>query len=156
MNELSETNEFLTFRLGGETIALEATQVREVLKYTHITAVPRMPEYLPGVINVRGNVIAVVDLGLVLGINTVEDQKKGWLVITEACLNDEPMQAGIPADAVRDVIRIDAAEIGPPPDIGMNIDTEFIRGAVKQDDAFLIIIDVDKVIASVHANLCQD
>ncbi len=156
MNELSEIKEFLTFRLGGETIALEASRVREVLKYTNVTAVPRMPGYLPGVINVRGNVIAVIDLGLVLGINTVEDLKKDWLVITEVRLKDETMQAGIPADAVRDVIRLDTAEIGPPPDIGINIDTEFIRGVAKQEDAFLIIIDVEKVIATVHLDLCRE
>ncbi len=156
MNELSETKEFLTFRLGDETIALEATQVREVLKFTHITAVPRMPEYLPGLINVRGNVIAVVDLGLVLNINTVEDQKKNWLVITDGCLKDEAMQVGIPADAVRDVIRLDTEDIGPPPEIGINIDTEFIQGAAKQDDAFLVIINVDKVIAAVYADFCQE
>jgi len=156
MNELAETKEFLTFELGGETITLEATQVREVLQYTPITQVPRMPDYMPGVINVRGNVIAVIDLGSVLGIKTDPNRQKGWLVITEVRLKDEAMQAGILADAVRDVIRLKKADIGPPPDIGINIDAEFIRGVCKQDDEFVIIIDIDKVIAAVHADLCRE
>jgi len=156
MNQSSEVKEFLTFRMGDETFTLEASRVREVLKYTSITEVPRMPEYLPGVVNVRGNVIAVINLGLVFGIKTVEDKKKGWLVITETVLGHEPMQIGILADTVRDVIRLDTVRIRPAPDIGINIDTEFIRGVGKQDDAFLIIIDVDKVIAAVHADLVRN
>ncbi len=77
-------------------------------------------------------------------------------MITDGCLKDEAMQVGSPADAVRDVIRLDTAEIGPPPEIGINIDTEFIQGAAKQDDAFLVIINVDKVIAAVYADFCQE
>jgi purine-binding chemotaxis protein CheW len=153
MNLSSETKEFLTFRLGGEIIAIEASRVREVLKYTRIIQVPRMPAYLPGLINVRGNVIAVLDLALFFNMETAEN--KNWLVITESTLGDEPVQAGIPAEAVYDVIRLDTAEIGPSPEIGINIDTEFIRGVGKQDDTFLIIIDVDKVIAGVYANICR-
>ena len=100
MNELSETKEYLTFTLGGESIALEAVQVREVLKYTPITQAPRMPPYMTGVINVRGNVIAVIDLALVLGVNPLPDPEKGWLVITEVHIQDETMLAGILADTV--------------------------------------------------------
>ncbi len=155
-NELNETKEFLTFTLGGETITLEAAQVREVLKYTPIIQVPRMPSYMPGVINVRGNVIAVIDLALVLGVKPLLDPEKGWLVITEVHLQDETMLAGILADTVQDVIRLDMTVIGPPPDIGINIDADFIQGVFKLDDEFVVIIDIEKVIASVHADLCRE
>ncbi|MDM8516802.1 chemotaxis protein CheW [Desulfobacterales bacterium HSG16] len=154
MNQSSESKEFLTFRLSKEIFTLEASRVREVLKYTHITQVPRMPEYLPGVINVRGNVIAVINLNLFFGIKTLEDKKKGWLVIAETAVGDESMQIGMLADSVRDVVRLDAARIGPPPEIGIDIDMEFIRGVGKQNEEFLIIIDIDKVVSAVHTNLC--
>ncbi|MDM8523474.1 chemotaxis protein CheW [Desulfococcaceae bacterium HSG8] len=156
MKQSSETGEFLTFTLGNETFMIEASRVREVLKYTRVAEIPRMPAYLPGVVNVRGNVIAVIDLGLFLGIKTYgEDKNKDWLVITETAVADEPMQIGMPADTVRDVIRLDMADIGPPPEIGIDISSEFIRGVGKQDDGFLIIIDIDKVVAAVHADICH-
>lgn len=152
MNQSPEIREFLTFTLGNETFTLEASRVREVLKYSNITNVPRMPRYLPGVVNVRGNVIAVVDLGLILGIDS-PDKNRDWLVITETALGDERMRVGIPADEVRDVVRLDTSEIEPPPDVGLNFDTEYIRGIGEQDDGLLLVIDVDKMIAAAHADL---
>ena len=151
MNESSESHEFLTFKLGRETFALEAAKVREVLKYEQITEVPRMPVYLPGVISVRGSIIPVMDAIIFLGIKNIEDKKKQWLVITEVILENKPVQIGIQVDAVEDVLRFGKSEIGSPPDIGINIDPAFIQGVGKRDEMFIIIIDIDKIIAAAYA-----
>lgn len=148
-----DAGDFLSFKLDGETFAMEAYRSREVLKYSSITKVPRMPEHLPGVVNVRGNVIAVIDFGLVLGTKTAENAKKDWLVIADAALGDERFQIGVPADAVQAVICLGIADIAPAPEIGININTDFIQGVGKQDDSFLLIVDVDKIVAAVYATI---
>lgn len=153
MNDAHETDTFLIFELDGETFALEAPRAREVLKNFKITRVPRMPAHLPGIVSVRGDVVAVIDFGLVLGTNNAPNSHKGWLVIVDAVLSDESLRVGILANAVQDVIRIEAGDIDTPPEIGVNIHTDFIRGVSRQGDSFLLIVDVDSVIASVYRDI---
>jgi purine-binding chemotaxis protein CheW len=148
-----ETSAFLLFEMDGETFALEASRVREVLKSSNIAKVPRMPAHLPGIVNVRGDVVAVVDFGLFLKTSTPQCGYKGWLVIADALLNDEPMRVGILANAVQDVVHLAPDDIAPPPEIGVNIDADFIRGVSRQEDAFLLIVDADKVLAAVHRTI---
>ena len=148
--EMAETtvdiNQYLTFTLGDEDFALDIGKVREVLDYTTITKVPRMPDFLRGVINLRGNVVPVIDLRYKLGMGTVEQSVDTCIVIVEIMINDEMTHMGALADSVKEVIDLDPSQISPPPKLGIKINNEFIKGMGKQDEKFLMILDIDKVL----------
>ena len=103
----TETTQYLTFTLGEEDFALEIARVREVLDYTDITKVPRMPEFLRGVINLRGNVVPVVDLRLKLGMSAIERSVDTCIVIVDIMIDGEMIQMGALADSVKEVINLD-------------------------------------------------
>lgn len=154
-NEPSPGDEFISFRLGKDRFAVEAPSVRAVMKHTHITEVPGMPDFLPGVINLRGNVISVIDLCPVLGISPIAERKTAWLVITEVRLENELLRVGMLVNTVEDVVRLNASQMDPSPEIGMRFDTQFVRGIGKQDGDFTIILDVEKVVAAVDVAVAQ-
>jgi purine-binding chemotaxis protein CheW len=144
----TQATQYLTFSLGEEDFALEIAKVREVLDYTNITKVPRMPEFLRGVINLRGNVVPVTDLRLKLGMSVTKRTVNTCIVIVEIDIDGELMDMGILTDSVQEVLDLDQNQIEPPPRLGTKVKTEFIRGMGKRDDRFLIILDIDKVLSS--------
>lgn len=155
MDKPSQSKEFLSFSLGGETFSVSASDVIEVVKGGMVTNIPRMPAYLPGAINIRGSIIAVVDLAMFFGITGAETDA-GWFIIMETSVRHEPMLVGIRADAVHDVVRLDALVVDPSPDIGIAIDQEFVMGVAEQDQGYLILLDIDAVINTLHKNVCLD
>jgi purine-binding chemotaxis protein CheW len=144
----AETTQYLTFTLGDEDFALEIGKVREVLDYTTITKVPRMPEFLRGVINLRGNVVPVIDLRLKLGMHAIERTVDTCIVIAEIMMDGEMTQVGALADSVKEVIALDPGQIAPPPKIGTKLDNAFIKGMGQQDEKFLMILDIDRILSS--------
>ena len=142
---ITEAGQYFTFTLGDEEFALEISRVREVLDYTAITKVPRMPPFLKGVINLRGNVVPVVDLRLKLGMSAIEKTVDTCIVIVDILIEEELTQMGALTDSVKEVIDLDPDEIAPPPRMGTQLDNRFIKGMGKQDERFLIILDIDKV-----------
>lgn len=144
----SEATQYLTFTLDQEVFALEIAKVREVLEFNAVTKVPRTPGFLRGVINLRGNVVPVVDLKSKFGMGATERTVNTCVVIAEVTVDGEPTVLGALADSVREVIDLDPAQIEPPPRIGTRLDTAFIRGMGKRDDEFLILLDVDKVFSA--------
>jgi len=152
----TETAQYLTFGLGEEEFALEITKVREVMDYTAITKVPRMPEFLSGVINLRGNVVPVIDLRLKLGMSATKKTADTCIVIMEIEVDGELIDMGALADSVQEVIDLDPAQIEPPPRLGTKLNTEFIQGMGKRDDKFLIILNIDKVLAVDELELIHD
>ena len=155
-NATTETAQYLTFGLGEEEFALEITKVREVMDYTAITKVPRMPEFLSGVINLRGNVVPVIDLRLKLGMSATKKTADTCIVIMEIEVDGELIDMGALADSVQEVIDLNPAQIEPPPRLGTKLNTEFIQGMGKRDDKFLIILNIDKVLANNEPELIQD
>jgi len=151
----ADMNQYLTFTLGDEIFALNIGKVREVLDYLTITKVPRMPEYLRGVINLRGNVVPVVDLRYKLGMGTVEQSVDACIVIVEIMIDNEITHMGALADSVKEVIALDPGQISPPPKLGIRIDNEFIKGMGKQDEKFLMILDIDKVLTTDELDVVQ-
>ena len=145
---ITEATQYLTFSLGEEDFALEIARVREVLDYTNITKVPRMPEFLRGVINLRGNVVPVTDLRLKLGMSATKRTVDTCIVIVETGVDGDLMDMGVLTDSVQEVLDLDPAQIEPAPRLGTKLNTEFIRGMGKKDDKFLIILDIDKVLSS--------
>ncbi|MEZ4527252.1 MAG: chemotaxis protein CheW [Desulfobacterales bacterium] len=154
--ETNGANQYLTFTLGEENFALEIAKVREVLDYTKITRVPRMPDFLRGVINLRGNVVPVIDLRLKLGMSATEKTLDTCIVIAEIMIEGELVQVGALADSVKEVISLEAARISPPPRIGTKLRNEFIRGMGKLDEGFLIILDIDRVLSEDDLAVVKD
>lgn len=137
----------LTFTLGEESYALDVAKVREVLEMAHITPLPRAPEYLRGVINVRGSVVPVVDLRLKLGMARTEKTIDTCIVVLDISTESGSTTVGTLVDAVQEVVDFDAKAIEPPPKLGMSVNTEFILGIGKRDDRFVMILDIQKVFA---------
>ena len=150
---LEQAVQYLTFRLDDEVFALDIAQVREVLDYTPITRVPRMPEFMRGVINLRGSVVPVVDLRLKFGMSPTERTVNTCIIIAEVAIGGERTLLGALADSVQEVIDLEAGQIEPPPRLGTSIHAEFIRGMGKSDERFVIILDVDRVFSSTELSL---
>ena len=145
---ITETTQFLTYKLGDETFALDITKVREVLDFTTVTKVPRTPEFMRGVINLRGSVVPVVDLRLKFGMTKTENGVNTCIIITEVTVDGDTTILGCLADSVQEVLDLDEEHIAPPPRIGTKLRTEFIKGMGKRDDRFIIILDIDRVFSS--------
>jgi len=155
ITETMEITQYLTFKLADEVFALDITKVREVLDYTTITKVPRTPEFMRGVINLRGSVVPVVDLRLKFGMTETEKTVNTCIIITEVSVDGEPTILGALADSVQEVVDLGPDQIEPAPKIGVKLKTEFITGMGKQHDKFIIILDIDKVFSTSELALVQ-
>jgi purine-binding chemotaxis protein CheW len=145
---ITETRQYMTFKLGDELFAINVAQVREILEVSQITRVPTAPPYMRGVVNVRGQATPVVDLRLKFGLSPREDTVQTRIIVMELELDDEPTVLGGLADSVHEVIEVDPANIDPPPRIAMRWRTDFIQGMGKRGDEFMIILDVNTVFSS--------
>jgi purine-binding chemotaxis protein CheW len=143
-----ETRQYLTFQLGDEVFALDVSRVREILECTTITRVPRTPDYMRGVINLRGNVVPVVDMRLKLGLRETEKTVDTCIVVVEIGGEGESIVMGALVDSVQEVIEIEHDQIEPAPKIGIRLNTDFVAGMGKKDDRFVIILNMDKVLSS--------
>lgn len=141
----NDNSQFLTFRLDGEVFALGIDKVREVLDYTTVTRVPQTPEFMRGVINLRGSVVPVIDMRLKFGMAKSEETVNSCIIIVEIGLDGDSTILGAQADSVQEVVDLEPNQIEPAPHIGSRLRTEFIRGMGKRDDQFIIILDIDKV-----------
>ena len=143
--KIVDSNQYLSFKLGEEIFALEISSVREVLEFTRVTKVPNTPEFMRGVINLRGGVVPVVDMKLKFGMGKTEATIDTCIIIVEIIIDDELTILGAMADSVREVMQLQQDEIEPPPRIGTRLDVDFIKGMGKKDDEFIIILDINNV-----------
>lgn len=151
-NELDTlSSQHLTFRLGEELFAVEVSKVREVLDMVPITKVPRAPDYMRGMINVRGSVVPVVDLRTRFGMEVKEITRETRIVVLEVEVGGDKLVVGAIADAVIDVADLEAGEIENVPRIGMRWNTEFMRGIGKRNDRFVILLDINRIFSSEEA-----
>lgn len=153
---ITKPTKFVTYKLDGENYALDIDQVREVLDYTAITKVPQMPDFVRGVINLRGSVVPVVDLRTKFGLPPTQRTVDTRILIVEIVVDQESTVLGALADAVKEVIELEPDQIDPPPQIGTRLKTDFIRGVGKRDNEFIIILDVDRVFSSDELSAVQD
>jgi purine-binding chemotaxis protein CheW len=137
----------LTFTLASETYALEVGHVREVLEMSTITPLPRTPEYMRGVINVRGSVVPVVDLRLKLGMAKTEKSINTCIVVLDVPRAGETVTVGALVDSVQEVVEFDSAKIEPPPKLGMAVQTRFLKGIGKRDERFVIVLEIAEIFA---------
>ena len=140
-------NQYLTFVLGGETFAIGISGVKEIIEYGSLTTVPMMPDFIRGVINLRGGVVPVVDLSARFGKKASTVTKRTCIVIIEVGSAGEKHDIGMMVDAVSAVLDIPDSEIEPAPAFGARIRTDFIDGMGKVDGKFVIILSVDHVLS---------
>jgi len=153
---ITETTQYLTFKLEEELFALDIGKVREVLDFTTITKVPRTPDYMRGVINLRGSVVPVVDLRLKFGMVQAEKTVNTCVIIVEVDMGGEKVVMGAMADAVQEVLDLEPDQIEPPPRIGTRLNTDFIKGMGKHAEQFIIILDIDKVFTAGELDLVRE
>lgn len=153
---ITETTQYLTFKLDDEIFALDIGKVREVLDFTAVTKVPRTPDFMRGVINLRGSVVPVVDMRLKFGMSVTEKTVNTCIIIVEIDLDGDGTVLGALADSVQEVVDLEPDRIEPPPRIGTRLKTEFIKGMGKRGDNFIIILDIDKVFSVDELALAQN
>jgi purine-binding chemotaxis protein CheW len=141
-------SQYLTFKLDQELFAVDIGKVREVLEFTTMTKVPRTPDFMRGVINLRGNVVPVVDMRLKLGLTMTEKTVDTCVVISEVSVDGENTVLGALVDSVQEVLDLDASQVAPPPHLGSRIDASVIRGMGRRDEQFIMILDLDRVFTS--------
>ena len=152
----ASSQQYVTFSLGEELFGVEVTRAREILSVTPVTKVPQTPEYLLGVINLRGQVVPVVDMRLKLGLPAGEETEDTCVIVVEVQIDGESIIVGALADAVREVLEIRADQIEPAPRLGTRLKTEFITGMGKVDEQFLILLNIDRVFSSEELAIVQD
>jgi purine-binding chemotaxis protein CheW len=142
----SKAGKYLTFALSNEEYGLEILKVREIIGYMQITAVPQTPAHIKGVINLRGQVIPVVDLRMKFGMPEAQVTEETCIIVVEINQGDRKFQTGIVVDRVKEVLDIEGESIEDAPQFGSNVDTNFILGMGKVNDAVKILLDIDKVL----------
>ncbi|HEV2702305.1 MAG TPA: chemotaxis protein CheW [Steroidobacteraceae bacterium] len=147
MTQSTQTHQYLTFMLGGELFAIGILCIKEIIEYASLTEVPMMPATVRGVINLRGAVVPVTDLQIRFGKTPSPVSKRTCIVIIEVTGLGERQDIGIIVDSVDSVLDIPASEIEPPPTFGAGIRTDFIRGMGKVNGKFVILLDVNHVLA---------
>lgn len=145
---ITETVQYLTFKLADETFAIDVSKVREILEFSAITKVPQTPKFMRGVINLRGSVVPVIDLRLNFGMACTEQTVDTCIIVVEVELDGESIVLGALADSVEEVMEMEPDQIEPAPHIGTKLNTDFIKGMGKLDNEFVIILDIDKVFSS--------
>lgn len=148
MDEKIAENMYLTFGLEDGKFAFPVSRVREVLERTDFVRIPRMPEYMKGVLNVRGSALPVADLKRKLGMEFVELSTEAAVIISEISKEADSATIGCLVDSVDEVIDLQPDAIDAPPTMGTGIDSDFIQGIGKLNGEFIVILNIDRVFAS--------
>jgi len=152
VSQAEDTVQYLTFKLDGESFATEISKVREVLEYTQVTPVPRTPEFMQGVINLRGSVVPVVDLRLQFGMPTIAPTVDSCIIIIEVKIEGCSTVLGALADSVQEVINLKTEQLEPAPSFGTRIDNNFVQHMGKVGDRFIMVLDINKVFSLEQIN----
>jgi len=147
---------FLSFQLGRELFALNVAKVLTILEMKPITKVPNSPNYLRGVINLRGNVLPVVDMRIKFGMEATEFTTNTCIIVINVGIEDESVQLGILVDSVDSVIDIKNSEIEESPTIGTKYKVEFIQGMYRLQDGFIMLLNIDLIFSHDELLVAQD
>jgi purine-binding chemotaxis protein CheW len=154
VNILTETGtiqkragKYLTFKIATEEYGLQILKVQEIIGIMNVTKVPKTPDFVRGVINLRGKVIPVIDLRLKFGLNTLADTEKTCIIVVQIETNKQNVTTGILVDEVYEVLNIQDGQIEDAPSFGANVDTAFILGMGKISEKVVSLLDIDKVLS---------
>ncbi len=143
----NQETQYLTFKSSGELFGIEILQVKEIKSYSQPTSIPMMPKSVLGVINLRGNVVPIVDLNLRLGREKTKITKRTCIIILELEKESEKIPIGLLVDSVNEVVEISLSQIEKTPSFGSHIRNEFILGLGKVEDEFVILLDINYVLS---------
>ncbi|MGB5983944.1 MAG: chemotaxis protein CheW [Desulfobacterales bacterium] len=155
MSEL-RAGKYLTFKLADEEYGIVILKVKEIIGMMPVTQVPKTPEYVKGVVNLRGKVIPVTDLRLKFGLPEVDYTERTCIIVIEINGQNSTIPVGIVVDAVSEVLNIKADEIEPSPTFGAKLDTSFILGMAKMEEGVKILLDIDEVLNTDAETILQD
>jgi len=147
---IGSSSQYLTFTIGNEHFGMDLHQTREIIEYAGITQVPLMPQFISGVINLRGEVVPVIDLSVRLGREAITVHKRTCVIVVELHSFEQHCVLGLLADAVNEVIDLYATDIEDAPAFGAKIRAEFIQGIAKKGDEFIILLDAEKTLSPVE------
>ncbi len=145
--DAAEQHQYLTFELAGEPFAIGILAIREIIEFGGLTTVPMMPEFIRGVINLRGSVVPVLDLAARFGRPHSTITRRSCIVILESHFEDNSQDIGVIVDTVQEVLEIPSADIEPPPSFGTKIRPDFIQGMGKVDNRFVIILNLARILS---------
>ncbi|HEV3513608.1 MAG TPA: chemotaxis protein CheW [Candidatus Sulfotelmatobacter sp.] len=148
MKEAVEQEQYLTFLLAGEEYAIGILKVKEIIEYDTVTTVPKTPRWVRGVINLRGAVVPVVDLGLKFGLEDRPVTKTTCIVIVEGQLEGQSTLMGVMVDAVSQVMDIAASAVQEVPTFGTRIKVDYLQGMAQLGKKFVLLLDIDKVLSA--------
>ena len=154
-SNINEIRQYLTFKLADEIFGVDVAQVREILDFIQITKVPQTPDFMCGVINLRGSVVPVVDMRLKFGMEKTEKTVNTCIVVVEVDFEGENVTLGALVDSVQEVFELGPSDIEPAPKIGTKLNTDFIKGMGKREDKFIILLNIDQVFCSEELSLVQ-
>lgn len=146
--DMNQTDKYLTFILADEEYGLEILKVREIIGILKITSVPKIPDYVKGVINLRGVIIPVIDLRLKFGIAEAEYTQETCIIVVNVEIKKKEVLMGIIVDTVNEVLDISADNVEEAPSFGGSVETEYILGMGKVKNSVKILLDIDKVLSS--------
>jgi purine-binding chemotaxis protein CheW len=146
--ERADQEQYLTFVVAGDELAVAVLRVREIIEYETVTHVPSTPAWIRGVINLRGSVVPVVDLGLKFGLAGSPVTRRTCIVMVDVDLDGQRTTMGVVADAVNQVIELGPGDIEAPPSFGTRVRVDYLRGMGKRDGRFVLILDIDGVLSA--------
>lgn len=147
---------YLTFRLSDEEYGLEILKAKEIIGLLSITQIPRTPLHIRGVINLRGNVIPVMDLRVKFGMEAIEDTSETCIIVVEADQGERTVRMGILVDSVSEVLDISAEDIEETPEFGAGVNTDFIQAMSKTSERVIMLLDINKVLTTEELKLANN
>ena len=148
----SDDHQFLTFNLGEELYGVNILKVQEIKGYTTVTKIPNTPDYLKGVLNLRGTIVPIVDLRMKFGMGQTEPTPFTMVVV----VNVRNRIMGFLVDAVSDVLDLNAKDIQPPPELGSSVDITFVAGIGNPNDCLVTLLDIDRVLTDEEVKTVTD
>ena len=145
---MAKAGKYLTFNLGREVYGIEILKVQEIIGMMSVTRVPKMPDFVRGVVNLRGKVIPVIDLRLKFSLEKKEDTDRSCIIVVQVSQNGSQVIMGLIVDEVSEVLNVLAEQIEASPSFGAKVDTDFILGMGKVGQKVVMLLDVNKVLSS--------
>jgi len=148
IGDMTDTDQFLTFILAGEEYGVDILRVQEIKGWDAVTTIPNTPEYLRGVINLRGTIVPIIDMRIRFGLEKLDYGPLTVVIVLKVDHGEKSRVIGIVVDGVSDVYNVPEDEVKPSPDFGSAVDTEFVRGLATIDEKMVIILDIDQMFNS--------
>lgn len=148
LNEEELDYQFLTFKLAGEEYGISITKVQEIKGWCPVTKIPNTPDYVSGVLNIRGNIVPIIDVRARFNLEKIEYTPTTVIIVLSIVSESRKKDVGIVVDAVSDVLNVNKEHIKETPELGDNVDVEFLNGMTSTGDQMVMLLNIDKLLQS--------